>query len=159
MNLTEYAKEMGISKPSALDHVRRLQWETKDGRRFQSSKTLVKGKTVWNIKELSSVPTGEKSLDELKKEKMIAEIAMLRQRNGKMRSDLMRDWTDCMYNAFIIFFGSLAGRITAMRLPQDQVNEINKILKEEVDKLQSNVDDQIREYEEANNPGTAGEKE
>lgn len=153
LSAQEYATRYKITRQGAMKYFNRNRWTAADGVTWHAFREGVKwyaesednsGENSQGQKKITMTP------EVLKAKKTLEEIRLLQQRNDKMRSDLMRDWTDCVYNAFIIFFGSLAGRITAMRLPQDQVNEINKILKEEVDKLQSNVDEQIREYEEAN---------
>ncbi len=150
MNLTEYAKEMGISKPSALDHVRRLQWETKDGRRFQSSKTLVKGKTVWSIQEQSGIQGGEKSLEDLKKEKMAEEIAILQQRNREMEENRFRAWCDCLTRASERAAMKYASVPLSLRVDKKNSEILNNAIKEVFTNISDYLAEELNDWREKN---------
>lgn len=150
MNLTQYASEMGISKPAALEHVNRLSWVSKDGRSWTSQKIKVKNKTVWDIQEETGRSDETQEIKSLKDKKTVEEIKLLQNRNAKMRADLMRDWTNCMYRGFTGFFGAVSGKINGLRIDKELADKLNDILKTETDSLQERIDQELHEYEEAN---------
>jgi hypothetical protein len=86
----------------------------------------------------------------LKALKIRQEILLLQNRNDRIRSEMMADWTQCMYRAFSGMYGAIAGRIMALRLEKATAARIDKILLEEADALQERIDEEIKEYENEN---------
>jgi len=153
LSAQEYATRYKITRQGAMKYFNRNRWTAADGVTWHAFREGVKwyaeiednsGENSQGQKKITMTP------EVLKAKKTVEEIKLLQNRNDKMRADLMRDWTNCVYRAFSGFYGAVAGRINGLRIDKELADKLNDILKAETDGLQARLDSEMEEYEEAN---------
>jgi len=140
-----------MTRQAAQKYFNRGRWQSKDGVAWRSWKDNGK----WFAEEEQVAPSSNSSSkapspEALKAKKMLEEIRLLQNRNERMRSELLRDWTQCMFSSFSGYFGAVAGRIMGLRLDKETARKIDLILKEETAKIQERVSAELEEYENEN---------
>jgi hypothetical protein len=81
---------------------------------------------------------------------MFEEIRLLQNRNERLRSDLLKDWGDCLHRAAAGMFGAMAGKLMALRLDKELAEKIDSIVQEEAGAIEARLNEEIDAYEADN---------
>ena len=150
MSRKEFSEKYKMSHVAALKYFTRGRWTMPDGVTYSSWRD---GRKWFASVEGDAVgkggPAGGGSKpitpEALKAKKTLEEIKLLQNRNERMRSGLMKDWSDICLRVFSVFYGAIAGRIMGLRIDKELAKKLDNIIKEETATIEENLNAALEE--------------
>jgi len=145
----DFSERYNMSHVAALKYFNRGRWMMPDGITYHSwqdgKRWFAEAETETGNEKI----TGNRPItpEALKAQKTIEEIKLLRNRNEKMREELMLDWSRICYRTFSVFYGAVAGRIMGLRIDKELAKKLDDIIKEETSTIEENLNAALEEYE------------
>lgn len=153
VTIKDFTAKYKMSQPAALKYFTRGRWTMPDGVTYSSWRDGRKWfASVEGDREAGNGGQGKKPItpESLKAKKTVEEIKLLQNRNERMRSELLHDWSNICLRTFSVFYGAVAGRIMGLRIDKELAEKMNTIIKEETEKIEASLNENMEEYENEN---------
>ena len=155
VTIKDFTAKYKMSQPAALKYFTRGRWTMPDGVTYVSWRdgrkwfASIEGESE-TVKRGSDGGSRPITPESLKAKKTVEEIKLLQNRNERMRAELLHDWSNICLRTFSVFYGAVAGRIMGLRIDKELAEKMNTIIKEETEKIEASLNENMEEYENEN---------
>ena len=155
VTIKDFTAKYKMSQPAALKYFTRGRWTMPDGVTYSSWRdgrkwfASIEGESE-TVKRGSDGGSRPITPESLKAKKTVEEIKLLQNRNERMRAELLHDWSNICLRTFSVFYGAVAGRIMGLRIDKELAEKMNTIIKEETEKIEASLNENMEEYENEN---------